>query len=255
MKFSPLAAREPAHPDGAAESMYVHTDGARIHYVVRGDAAAEPLVVLHGNGEDHATLAAQIAAFAREFRVIAIDSRGHGRSTAGSVPWDFPLLARDTCAVLDAEGVRSARLFGYSDGGNTILQMLLDHPQRVRSAVVVGANLDPAGLHPWARASMVAQKMLLGAISRRLPCVRRSVRKLALMTDHPRIDPVRLRHAEVPVLVMAGEHDVIRAGHTALIARSLPASELHIMAGAGHDIPMARAGECAQRALDFLRDA
>ncbi|MBD8505983.1 alpha/beta fold hydrolase [Hoyosella sp. G463] len=255
MKPSPLAAREPTDPDSAAASRYVHTGGARIHYAVRGDAAAEPLVVLHGNGEDHTTLEAQIAAFSEQFRVIALDTRGHGRSVAGSEPWDFPLLARDVCAVLDAEGARSARFFGYSDGGNIILQMLLDHPQRVRSAVVVGANLDPAGLHPWARASMVVQKMLLGVVSRRLPCVRRSVRRLALMTDHPRIDPVRLRRAEVPVLVMAGEHDIVRAGHTALIARSLPASELHIMAGAGHDIPMARAAECAQRSLAFLRAA
>ncbi|GGC66976.1 alpha/beta fold hydrolase [Hoyosella rhizosphaerae] len=236
----------------SAESGFVRTETARIHFMTFGNPEATPIVVLHGNGEDIGTLDAQITAFAADHWVIAIDSRGHGKSSAGDLPWDFALFARDVVAVLDETGVRSADYFGYSDGGNTVLQLIVQHPQRVRCAVVVGANLDPSGLHPWTLATMVVQRAVLGVVAKRLPCVRRTVARLSLMVDHPQIDPVDLRRRQIPVLVMAGERDVIRAAHTGLIATSLPKGRALIMSGAGHDVPMTHAKQCAQASLDFF---
>jgi pimeloyl-ACP methyl ester carboxylesterase len=229
---------------------HVRTETAHIHFRACGSGA--PLVLLHGNGEDSRTLRAQITAFRPHFRVIAIDSRGHGKSTAGSVDWDFPLFGRDVLAVLDELGIEQAHIFCYSDGGNTALQLVSDQPQRLLSVVVVGANLDPSGLETWTRAMMTAQRQVYRLASRISRRARSAAMRYALMLDHPHIDPVRLRSAHVPALVMAGERDVIRRAHTELIARSLRGARLEILRHAGHDIPTRHAAECNRLVLEFL---
>lgn len=230
---------------------HVRTEGAHIHFEVYGDGP--PVVVLHGNGEDLHVLDAQIEAFSAERTVVAVDTRGHGRSSAGAVPWDFPLLGRDVVAVLDELGIAKADVFGFSDGGNIALQLVLDAPQRLASIAVVGANLDPTGLGAVDRAAMTVQRKglrLMALVSRR---ARARLPFVDLMLEHPHIDPVRLRAASVPALVVVGERDLIRSEHTELIARSLRGSRLEVVAGAGHMVPVTHAAECNRLVLEFLR--
>ncbi|MBB3035761.1 pimeloyl-ACP methyl ester carboxylesterase [Hoyosella altamirensis] len=232
---------------------HVRTETAHIHFETYGDVTFSPLVVLHGNGEDLHSLDEQIRAFAARHWVVAIDTRGHGRSSGGTESWDFPLFSRDVLAVLDELNIDSTHVFGYSDGGNIALQLVSDHPQRVRSVAVVGANLDPTGLHPWTRAVLIVQRAALSIAARRSRRAAAALAKIVLMTDHPHLDPVRLRRPHIPALVIAGQRDVVRSGHTELIARSLPGSELHILRGAKHEIPFENAEQCNALVLDFLR--
>lgn len=233
----------------------VRTEGARIHFEVYDQrpapAGGDPLVLLHGNGEDLHILDTQVDAFSRHHRVVAVDTRGHGRSSAGQLPWDFPLFARDVLAVLDHVGAGRAHVFGFSDGGNTALHLVAAAPHRLASVVVVGANLDPSGLAPLVRAGMVAARArwrALGVLSRG---ARDRARLYGLMLDHPHLDPARLRGAAVPALVVAGQRDVVRPAHTRLIAQSLGA-QLEVLAGAGHMVPVQRPAQCNRLVLDFL---
>lgn len=93
----------------------VRYDGADLYYASCGQG--EPLLLLHGNGEDSSYFCGQIPSLKRHYRVIVMDTRGHGRSGRGEGQLNFTRFARDAAAVLDALGLSSAHVLGYSDGG------------------------------------------------------------------------------------------------------------------------------------------
>ena len=115
-----------------------------LHCEETGDG--EPLVLLHGNGEDGTYFAHQIAHFSQRFRVLALDTRGHGKSPRGEAPFTIRQFARDLLAFLDARGIERAHLLGFSDGGNIALVFALAHPERVGKLVLNGANLNTRGV-------------------------------------------------------------------------------------------------------------
>jgi len=102
----------------------------RLHCVERG--SGEPLVLLHGNGEDGSYFAAQVERFQRDYRVIAVDTRGHGGSPRGTAPFTLEQFASDLAAFMDERGIESAHILGFSDGANIALLFALRWPDRVR---------------------------------------------------------------------------------------------------------------------------
>lgn len=203
------------------------------------------VLLLHGNGEDAASLAPVAADLARDHRVLSPDARGHGRSPRGTGPLTIARMADDAAAVLAraeapaGEPVGAADVVGYSDGGNVGLMLALRHPAAVRSLVVYGANVDPGGLTPRTRAEVTAT--WLGQRVRGLvdPAARARAEVTDLMVRQPRIPLRALARIRVPVLVAAGEHDVIRRAHTEAVAAALPAGECVVVPGADHGLPMA----------------
>ncbi len=112
----------------------------------RQQGSGKPLVLLHGNGEDSSYFSQQIAWFSRAWRVIAIDTRGHGRSPRGDAPFTLAQFAEDLHAFLEREGLRRIQLLGFSDGANVALLFSLRYPQYVEKLVLNGANLSPGGV-------------------------------------------------------------------------------------------------------------
>ena len=118
----------------------------KLHCREQGSGA--PLILLHGNGEDSTYFEHQIERLSRTFRVIALDTRGHGRSPRGSAPFTIRQFADDLLAFMDEHGIERAHLLGFSDGGNIALVFALAHPERVGKLVLNGANLDAGGVKP-----------------------------------------------------------------------------------------------------------
>ena len=195
-----------------------------LHYTERG--AGEPLILLHGNGEDSTYFECQLSFLAQWFRVIAVDTRGHGHSPRGEAPFTLEQFAQDLGAFMDELGLASAHLLGFSDGANVALLFALANPQRVRSLVLDGANLFPEGLQPAVRAEDAEsyRQALAAGDAHQLEL-------LHLMMDEPHIDPAELAALHMPTLVTAGAHDMIRESHTRLIAASIPGACLRILAG------------------------
>lgn len=107
-----------------------------------------PMLLLHGNGEDSSYFAYQIADFSRCFHVFAIDTRGHGRSPRGMKPFTIRQFACDLCDFMDAHGLPSAILLGFSDGANIAMEFTLCHPG-------AGTGADPERREsgsPWGQA-------------------------------------------------------------------------------------------------------
>ena len=198
-----------------------------LYYEKRG--AGEPLVLLHGNGEDGSYFLHQMEAFSREFLVYALDTRGHGRSPRGSAPFTLSQFAEDLLAFLDEQGLKRVNLLGFSDGGNIALTFALRHPERVRRLVLNGANLTPRGVKAWVQLPIVLGYQIASRL--KSPKARTNAEMLGLMVHEPQIPPSELAGLMMPVLVIAGTRDMIREDHTRLMAREIPGARLALIPG------------------------
>ena len=201
----------------------------QLNYVERG--AGDALILLHGNGESLDYFAGQLDFFARFYRVIALDTRGHGASPRGSAPFTIRQFAEDLRAFMDERGIDSAHILGFSDGGNIALSFALKYPQRVRKLILNGANLDPLGVKLHVQIPIVLGYHLARLFAGKRPEARRRMELLGLMVNEPHFAPQDLRKLELPALVIAGDRDMIREKHTRLIADSLPNDRLAILKG------------------------
>lgn len=196
----------------------------QLHYTEHG--CGEPLILLHGNGEDGTYFEHQIAFFQDRYRVIAVDTRGHGQSPRGTAPLSLGQFALDLRAFMDGQAIRSAHVLGFSDGANVALLFALDYPERVKSLVLNGGNLFPEGLTEQTRREIdeeYEQALTAGDESQ--------LELLRLMIDEPHIDLSYLVGLCMPVLVVAGTNDMIEEAHTRLIADSIPNARLAFVGG------------------------
>ncbi|MFR4973240.1 MAG: alpha/beta fold hydrolase [Butyricicoccus pullicaecorum] len=113
------------------DAHYIDCGNACIAYYTFGQG--EPLVLLHGNGEGSEYFAKCIPYLSRFYRVIAVDSRGHGKSERGEGKLNFDRMAEDLRMVFDGLGLEKAHMLGFSDGGNLAIKFTLLYPQRVDS--------------------------------------------------------------------------------------------------------------------------
>ena len=96
----------------------------------------QPMVLLHGNGEDSSYFVNQMSFFESKYHVIAVDTRGHGRSPRGQGAFTLERFAEDLKEFLDRRGLRRIILLGFSDGGNIALIFALKYPGYVFCALV-----------------------------------------------------------------------------------------------------------------------
>jgi pimeloyl-ACP methyl ester carboxylesterase len=135
----------PAMPEPTAHD-FCSVEGAKIYYAIYGDG--DPVVLLHGGLGNADHWAFQLPALVEHHRVIAIDSRGQGRSTRGSGAATYDRMASDVVAVLDQLSIAKASFVGWSDGGEIALKIAVRHPERVAKLFVFGANYDANGSKP-----------------------------------------------------------------------------------------------------------
>ena len=199
------------------------------NYIDEGDGF--PLILLHGNGEDLNYFEHQMKPLAEHFRVIALDTRGHGKSPRGEAPFSIRQFANDLLAFMDRLGIQKAHLLGFSDGGNIALVFTLAHPDRVGKLILNGANLDASGVKRSVQIPIEIGYRVAKLFARRNPEARRNAEMLGLMVNDPNVKPEELSRIKAPTLVIAGSKDMIKESHTRLIARSIPGARLAIIEG------------------------
>lgn len=124
-----------AHTNGN----YLEIDTARIYYEEAGDSKNPAVLFLHGGMCHLGDFSALANALVETHRLIAIDSRGHGRSTLGAQPLTYRQLAQDALRVLDHLGIARTSIIGFSDGGIVSYRVALQAPNRVDRVVAIGA--------------------------------------------------------------------------------------------------------------------
>lgn len=194
-------------------------NGTPIFYVVEG--RGKPVVLLHGNGGSHNDLETTTHQLAQSgYQVYALDSRGQGCNPP--LPeYHYYDMAEDVFQFINALHLDHPAVFGWSDGGIIALQLELYNPGTVSLLAVSGANIDPLGIGEEAFQRMCDDN------PHPSPLVK-------MMIDEPHIAPERLARIQCPVLVCAGQYDIILEEHTRLMADSLPQGELCIVPDADH---------------------
>ena len=251
-------------------------DGVRLYWRLDGDDAAPPLVLLNSIGTDMALWDGCLPALTRRFRVLRIDTRGHGASDVPAGDYDLPMLAADVVAVMDAANIAKAAVAGVSLGGMIAMQLALDHAARVSALALVctSATMDGAA---WtdriatvrrsgtgAIADLAMGRFLSPAYARTHPAVAASLRRGliamadegyagagAAIRDMAVID--RLPQIALPTLVVAGDRDTSTpfAGHGEHIAAAIPqAGVVHL--DAAHLAPIEAPAALAVALIGFL---
>lgn len=201
----------------------------KLDYTEKG--SGEVLFLLHGNGEDRSYFKHQLEFFSPHRRVIAPDTRGHGKSPRGTAPFTIKQFAEDLLKLMDELKIESAEILGFSDGANIALTFALKYPRRVKKLILNGGNLFPEGVKRSVQLPIEIGFAIASRAAAKSPQARLNAEMLGLMVNEPNISPDTLSAVDIPVLVIAGTKDMIKESHTRLIAESLPCSELVILKG------------------------
>ena len=217
----------------------VAVNGIILHYAVAGEGA--PVILLHGNGEDHTIFSVETEQLvAAGYKVFAPDTRGHG-ANAPLPEYHYADMAEDIYGFIRTLDLTRPVIFGHSDGGITALLLEIRHPGTVGALAASGANLSPQGLSP----SFLAE---CAAVNEKHPDP-----LTTLMLEEPRIDPEDLKGIRIPVLVTAGEHDLVLRTETAKIAAAIPDAEMTVVKGADHGSYIVGSEIMGNLLLDFLK--
>lgn len=206
---------------------YAAVNGIQMYYEVYGEG--KPLVLLHGNGGSIAGQQGRIEYYKKYFKVIAIDSRAHGKSIDTlSKTITYDQMAKDVSDLLESIHVDSAYVWGQSDGGILALILAIHHPKSVSKIATFGANTFPG------------RKAIFDEIDQMVTDTLKSTKNAHtrllynLLDKEPHISKADLGKIKIPVLLMSGDRDAIRLEHTLDIYYAIPNSNLFIMPGASH---------------------
>ena len=223
----------------------------RLYYREKG--SGEPLILLHGNGEDGSYFESQIEQFSGKYRVIALDTRGHGRSPRGIAPFTIAQFSCDLFDFMTEQGVPTAVILGFSDGANIAMEFALKHPDMVSALILNGGNLDPNGVKRSAQLPIEIGYRIASRFAAKSPDAKKNAEMLGLMVNEPNIKPAELARITAPTLVICGTNDMIKRPHTELIARSIPNTRLVFIKG-DHFIANRRPTAFNEAVEAFLRD-
>jgi pimeloyl-ACP methyl ester carboxylesterase len=225
---------------------------ADLYYEIYGEG--EPVLLLHGNSQSIYYLKYQIAELSKKFKVIAVDTRGQGRSKDFSTsPLTYDEFAADMKQLLDELKISKTHIVGWSDGGNTGLIMAIKYPQYVNKLAVMGAVLFPSEQSLGKKALKEIQRRLSQFENGSDAASKSQARLYHLLMNEPHLTFKEISTIQSPVLVMAGEKDVVLEPHTKAIAQHIPHAELLIFKDRTHYIPVENPDEFNSAILDFLK--
>ena len=222
---------------------YAAVNGLNMYYEVHGEGS--PLLLLHGGTGSIESFPTKYPFFATQFRVIAMEQMGHGR-TADLVdrPFHYHDMAEDTVELMRQLGIESAVVVGFSDGGIIGLDMAIHHPEHVTKLVVTGTNshtdgytgahwdavdanpddwpaseaygrLSPDGVDHW--------PIVLGRLQR-------------MWAVEPNFTREEMQSIKAATLIIVGDRDLVTPEHAVEMFRTIPVAQLCVVPHAGHGV-------------------
>ena len=198
--------------------MLIGVNGIELHYEKTGQG--RPLIMVHGNGEDHTIFDEAVGVLKENYTCYTVDSRGHGQSSPCK-ELHYKEMAQDMIAFLTELDLEDVAFYGFSDGGIVALLVAMNC-SRVTNLVVSGANITTKGTKLWFR-------LWLKGMS-----IRKKDPLIELMKNEPFISTAELSAIKVKTLVTAGSRDLIREEETRAIAEAIPQARLMILKGETH---------------------
>ncbi|WP_163717734.1 alpha/beta fold hydrolase [Mangrovibacterium lignilyticum] len=234
-----------AYGSNEKAGQYVDVNGIKIYCEIYGEG--EPLLLLHGNGGSIVVFEKQIPELSKHFKVIAVDSRAQGKSSDSEDEISYALMGSDMNELIDQLKLERVAILGWSDGGNIGLELAYAHPEKVTKLITIGANyswedfsaasdsvqMDPHDpLYEKVSPMMLKYRAAYKVIS---PDIKKKLNDL--MEKYPNFTKEQLHEIQVPVLVVSGDHDLIKLEHTLALFNSLPHAQLFVVPRASHMVP------------------
>jgi len=254
----------------------IKVDGIQLYYEIQGDGPT--VLFLHGLGSSTRDWEFQVPAFARQYRVITVDMRWHGQSDKPPGPYSVRQFSEDVAAFIQALDLAPVHVVGLSMGGMIAYQLGVDHPELIRSLIIVNSapSFKPRGL----KEKLAAQQRLLLV---RLFGMKKVGEVLAeRMFPKPEQAPIRevfvQRWAEndrqayleatkailnfdisdrigaitAPTLIVSADDDYIPVAVKEADAARMPNARVVVIPDSRHGLPVEKPDEFNQVALDFL---
>jgi pimeloyl-ACP methyl ester carboxylesterase len=259
---------------------FLSSGDVRLHFESSGQG--QPVLLVHGLGSSSRDWENQVSVFAKRYRVITIDLRGHGKSDKPQGPYSIPLFASDIVELIRSLDIAPVHLIGLSLGGFVALQLAVEHHDLLRSLIVVNAapGLPRERLRERLRITwalflrrLIVRLFGMRALGRFLgkklfprpsqnALKRRFIERWA--ENHPdaylaslaavsrwNVED-RLSSITCPTCVISGEHDFIplalKKGYTEKLVRG----ELKVIRGSGHFTPLDDPERFNEAVLSFL---
>jgi pimeloyl-ACP methyl ester carboxylesterase len=239
----------------AAPDQFFDSNGVRIRYVSVGQG--EPIILIHGWAADAEMWDAATQDLARNYRVVALDCRGHGKSGKPTDPSQYGMeMVNDVVRLMDHLGIANAHILGYSMGGSIAIKMLTIYPQRFLTAVIGGSqgfrpqDVDTSDT-PLIKSLLSGMSLTDAQIAnappnypKPTPEQRKQMEQMNANQDAKALAAVRLgysglmvdynvlKHNTAPVLVIYGGND--NPSRFDELKKVLPNAEFKEIAGAGH---------------------
>jgi len=221
----------------------------------------EPLLLLHGGLSNTDSFAdVMVPPLQDSFHLFAYDRAGHGRSAdqAGSFYFDFQ---RDEAIAFISQVIKQpVHLVGYSDGANIALMVAIARPDLVKSIVSIAANFSPDGIVelPVFDAAGISDEDRAEYALMSPDAPETMELKIAKMHEiwkvEPRISIADIAKINVPVLVMAGDDDVVKHSHSIELFEALPLGQLAIVPGTSHGLVKEKPEIVTALVNNFLSD-
>jgi len=252
--------------------------GVKIYWDEQG--AGEPILLIMGLSYPSYMWHRTRPGLAARYRTIAFDNRGVGQSDVPPGPYSMPMMAADAAAALDAAGIDTAHVLGFSMGGMIAQEFALRYPQRVKS-LILGCT-SPGGPQSVQAAPEVVQLLLSRGVmspaeanEAMIPFIYDRATSRALIDEDMAIRmkwyPTpegymgqlqaifgweaysRIAQIAAPTLVIHGETDrLVPTENGKLIAAKIPGAKLVLLPQASHIFTSDQPAASQQAILDFL---
>ncbi|MDW5498190.1 alpha/beta hydrolase [Pseudomonas lundensis] len=243
-------------------SAYARVNDIQLYFSIFGEG--EPVILLHGGIASGDWWGSQIDFLVDHgYQVIAVDSRGNGRSTRSAQPYSYHLMAADVLALMDTLSLKRAHIVGWSDGAVIGLDIAIHHPKRLNTLFAFGLNVSPAGVKPgfdqtdtFLAAAERAQQEYL-ALSPTPDEFEAFVAQISHMwRREPNYSDAQLRSITRPVAIVAAEYDeAIELDHAAYISATIPTSTWILLRDVSHFAPLQDPHAFNQAMLSYLEDS
>jgi pimeloyl-ACP methyl ester carboxylesterase len=221
---------------------YATINGLNMYYEVHGEGP--PLLLLHGGTGSIPTK--WIPFFSSQFRVIAMEQMGHGRTAdVTDRPFHFHDMAEDTVELMRQLGIESAVIVGYSDGGIIGIDIAIHHSEMVTKLAVTGANSRVDGYTAenleWARTFKPADLPVSEAYARlspdgpdHWPIVLERLQRM--WPVEPNFTREEMQGIKAPTLIIIGDGDIVTPEHAVEMFRAISGAQLCVVPHAGHGV-------------------
>ncbi len=219
---------------------YSEVNGIKMYYQIYGQG--KPLVLIHGGGSTiQTTFGRVIPMLAKHRRVIAVELQAHGRTSDREKDLSFEQDADDVATLMQHLKIDKADFFGFSNGGTTVVQIAIRHPEIV-DKIILGSALckrDGVPAQFWDFMAQATLANMPAALKDGYIKVAPNPDGLQIMHDKDAkrmvnfkdIPDEQIKSIKAPALIIIGDQDIIKPEHAIEMHRQIANSELAIIPG------------------------